>query len=72
MGYRISTYLTFEVEDGIATLETSHKAFCRLGTAREVARKIYGELSNRNPKTLYVAVFKNDERIFLMSKENMD
>ena len=72
MGYRISTYLTYEVEDGIATLETSYKAFCRLDTAREVAREIYSELSNSKPRTLYVAVFKNDERIVLMSKEKMD
>lgn len=70
MGYRVSVYQTYTVGDCAYALETSRVIRCRFSKARIVAREIYKQLSKDNKHaTVYVALFKGDERVFLMSKE---
>lgn len=70
MGYRVSVYQTYTVGDCAYALETSRVIRCRFSKARIVAREIYRKLSKDNKDgTIYVALFKGEERVFLISKE---
>ena len=70
MGYRVSVYQTYTVGGSVYALETSRVIRCRFSKARNIARQIYKQLSMDNKDgTLYVALFKGEERVFLMSKE---
>lgn len=52
------------------TLETSRLLHCRLATARKICRDVFAKLDDNECTMVCVAVWKDDQRMFLMRKGN--
>lgn len=69
MKYLICVYQTYMDGNSTIALETSKVVHRRLSTAKRIASNIFTAIQSGVNDAVYVAVFKDGQRIFLLSKE---